>query len=324
MCQRAVWLALFGLLAILLGGCASGSIGGLLNSSKSPATTTAPASVTFAPVIGAPASVSRRLTAELTTAARQRRVRVVSATDKSAAYTIRGYLATSPDQRGSKLAYIWDVTDTAGKRVHRITGEQIVSAEPGGDPWAGVDTDALNKIASKTATNLAAWLPKQTATAGARATKPPPTSSRQPEKRPAQRPAQTAKRPAQTAKVSKKPDGFLTRVPAVSGAPGDGAKSLTLAIKKQLFKNGMKLTSSSGSSVYTVRGVVRIGKPADGKQSIKIDWQVLDPKGKRLGTVSQQNAIAQGSLDGAWGKTADAAAAAAAGGIIKLLPKPGS
>ena len=65
-----------------------------------------------------------------------------------------------------------------------------------------------------------------------------------------------------------------------------------------------------------------MGKPDGGKQSIKIDWQVLDPKGGRLGTVSQQNLVAQGSLDGAWGKTADAAAAAAADGILELLPKP--
>ena len=63
-----------------------------------------------------------------------------------------------------------------------------------------------------------------------------------------------------------------------------------------------------------------VGKAADGKQPIQIDWMVRDPQGKRLGTVSQKNDIPAGSLDGAWGQTADAAAAAAAQGIIKLLP----
>ena len=47
-----------------------------------------------------------------------------------------------------------------------------------------------------------------------------------------------------------------------------------------------------------------------------------DPTGKKLGTVSQKNEVPQGSLDGSWGKTADAAAAAAAQGIVKLLPQP--
>jgi hypothetical protein len=48
---------------------------------------------------------------------------------------------------------------------------------------------------------------------------------------------------------------------------------------------------------------------------------VLDPSGRRLGTVSQQNTIPRGSLNGPWGAIADAAAGAAADGIIKLLPK---
>ena len=63
-----------------------------------------------------------------------------------------------------------------------------------------------------------------------------------------------------------------------------------------------------------------MGQSKDGKQPIQIDWNVIDPAGKKLGTVSQKNEVPQGSLDGTWGKTADAAAAAAAQGIIKLLP----
>ena len=47
-----------------------------------------------------------------------------------------------------------------------------------------------------------------------------------------------------------------------------------------------------------------------------------DPQGKKLGTVSQKNEIPEGSLDGAWGKTAEQAAGAAAQGIVKLLPQP--
>jgi hypothetical protein len=70
-----------------------------------------------------------------------------------------------------------------------------------------------------------------------------------------------------------------------------------------------------------VEGKVVMGQGKDGKQPIQIDWNVIDPAGKKLGTVSQKNEVPQGSLDGAWGKTADAAAAAAAQGILKLLPQ---
>jgi hypothetical protein len=57
-----------------------------------------------------------------------------------------------------------------------------------------------------------------------------------------------------------------------------------------------------------------------GKQSIRIDWLILNPNGSKRGTVSQQNVVAKGMLDGPWGAIADAAAADAAKGIIKLLP----
>jgi hypothetical protein len=64
-----------------------------------------------------------------------------------------------------------------------------------------------------------------------------------------------------------------------------------------------------------------MGQPKGGKQSIHIEWQVKDPHGKKVGTVSQRNEIPEGSLDGAWGQTAEQAAGAAAQGIIKLLPQ---
>ena len=67
--------------------------------------------------------------------------------------------------------------------------------------------------------------------------------------------------------------------------------------------------------------VVNLSKVSGNKQNIRIDWQVLDPTGKKVGTVTQQNTIPRGSLNGSWGAIADAAAGAAADGIIKLLPK---
>ena len=109
-------------------------------------------------------------------------------------------------------------------------------------------------------------------------------------------------------------------VPSVTGAPGDGSVALTSAIQRELTKSGLALTDKAGAQTYRVEGKVVVGEGKNGKQPIQIDWNVKDPAGKKLGTVSQKNEIPQGSLDGAWGKTADAAAAAAAAGILKLLP----
>ena len=109
-------------------------------------------------------------------------------------------------------------------------------------------------------------------------------------------------------------------VPTVTGAPGDGSNSLTAALQNELRKNGVSLGTTPGGQTYKVEGKVAVGQGKDGKQPISIDWNVIDPAGKKLGTVSQKNEIPQGSVDGAWGQTATAAAEAAAKGIVKLLP----
>ncbi len=233
---------------------------------------------------------------------------------KPADYTVRGYLAASQDQKSNKLAYIWDVTDKSGKRVHRIIGEEVTPTKTGRDAWSTFDQKALQKIAAKTANDLASWLPKQ---AGGAVPQPAVAAQNQGAGKPARKSATDGS--TRTASIRK--GEVMALVPSVSGAPGDGKKSLTLALKKQLFSNGIKLASSSGNNVYTVRGKVSVGKPSGGQQSVKIEWKVSDPDGKRLGTVSQANKIPQGTLDGKWGPIADAAASAAADGIIKLIPK---
>ncbi|MGH6826738.1 MAG: hypothetical protein ACREC7_13685, partial [Methyloceanibacter sp.] len=110
-----------------------------------------------------------------------------------------------------------------------------------------------------------------------------------------------------------------TIVAPVSGAPGDGTKSLTAAIKKRLYAKGVKLATVQTGNTYTVKGTVTLTDGSGGKQSIRIEWQVFDPNGRRVGTVSQQTTITKGSLDGPWGPVADVAAGKAADEIFKLL-----
>jgi hypothetical protein len=196
------------------------------------------------------------------------------------------------------------VTDAKGTKVTRVSGEQTVSKGSRSNPWSGVDSTVIRSIAGKTASQLAAELP------GGRSASSTPVA--------ASAPAATAATAA-AARPAPKPQGVL--VAPVSGAPGDGRRSLTTALKKKLYKDGIKLANGTTSNVYTVKGIVKLTDASGGKQKIHIDWQVLAPNGRRLGTVSQQNIIPKGSLNGPWGAIADAAAGAAADGIIKLLPK---
>ena len=265
--------------------------------------------ITVAPIIGAPEKVTKEMTQALIVAGSERNLTIMTGTE-GANYTLRGYLLAAPEQRGSKVSYIWDVTDAEGTRVTRVSGEESVAQGTRSDPWRGVDETVIRSIANKSASQLAADLPGgRSASSPSVAATPAATSTA----------TATAAAPRPAATPKPKPSGVL--VSTVTGAPGDGSRSLVTALKKKLYSDGVKLANGAAGNVYTVKGIVKLTSASGGKEKIQIDWQVLDPSGKRLGTVSQQNTIPKGSLNGPWGAIADAAAGAAADGIIKLLPK---
>jgi hypothetical protein len=292
-----------------------------------------PAQIAIAPVIGPPENVSAGLQSQLVADLQSKSIRVATTPGETAAYTLRGYVVSSMEKKGkkAKISYIWDVTDGSGKGVHRVSGEETAPAGQGTDPWTAVTPGVVKAISDKTVASIGAWLPAQAppmvastgTTAPAAAVPSSPSAATTPASPPAM--AQAAKPQAQPTTVtgSISPSGAVTAVvPQVTGAPGDGSTSLRQALQRELTRNGVALSSAPSPSTYQVKGNVALGTGSNGKQPISIDWTVSDPTGKKLGTVSQKNDVPQGSLDGAWGKTADAAAAAAAQGIIKLLPQP--
>ena len=295
------------LLTAGLAGCGGGSgpNGGLLSG----ATNLFGGSkrMALAPIIGAPQNVSQDLSQALVDAGKDRNLTIVPGGAKEP-YTLRGYLVASNERQGSKISYIWDVTDAKGGRVARVSGDEVIPTRKGSDPWSGADDAALRSLAGKTTSQIAAAM--SGGGGGAVASDPAPT------------PASTASAPAPATPVATQPRGPVQAlVPPVTGAPGDGSRSLTTALKKRLYSGGVKLANAGAGNVYTVKGIVSLTGAGAGKETIRIDWQVIDPSGKRLGTVSQQNVIPKGSLNGPWGAIADAAAGAAAAGIIKLLPR---
>lgn len=258
--------------------------------------------VSLAPIVGAPQAVADQFTQALVDAGKDRRLTIIPG-GGNADYTLRGYLLATNDKGGAKISYIFDVTDASGARVSRVSGDELIPGRVN-DPWEAVNGTVLNAIAGKTTSQVAASLPHGGSATPVAVSESTPAAT-----------ASTAPAPAPLPKAN----GVL--VTPVAGAPGDGQRSLTTALKKRLYAGGIKLANGVTENVYMVKGTVSLSDAAGGKQSIRIDWLVLDPSGKRLGTVSQQNTIPRGSLNGPWGAVADAAAGAAADGIIKLLPK---
>ncbi len=283
--------------------------------------------VALAPVIGAPKTISGPLMTSLKAAMAASKIPLVEK-GAEAAYKLRGYMAAIPPKSGSqmKVAYIWDVMDKAKKRVHRIKGHEVVPFKNAKKPWSNVSSGVIQAIATKTVTQLAQWLPKQVSTPVAVARAQTPVRKVQAAALGSAAPTTTAALPltaqkSGTQQSSGSAGPIYAMVPTVVGAPGDGSKSLSEALKRQLARKGIKVTSQKNANTYLVQGRVKLGSPVGGRQSIAIDWDVLSPSGKKIGTVSQKNRIPAGSLDGPWGKVADAAAEGAAGGIIKMLPR---
>ena len=115
----------------------------------------------MAPIIGAPDAIAKQIQQEFTSAIEKQRVSVTASKEERADYTLRGYIVAAKDKSATKVSYIWDVTDPSGKRVNRITGEEVVSANASKDPWAALTPQVTQSIAGKAANSFVAWLPSQ-------------------------------------------------------------------------------------------------------------------------------------------------------------------
>ena len=123
-------------LALGLGGCSStpSILGGgdsapqasLTQPSAATPVSSRTAKIQIAPIIGSPDNVARDLQTELSSAIGRNGLTVAASTDATGEYVLRGYIVAAREKTKAKISYIWDVTDQTGKRVHRITGEEVV------------------------------------------------------------------------------------------------------------------------------------------------------------------------------------------------------
>lgn len=321
------------LTAVGMAGCGSTS---LLGPSDAPAVSAGPVSlpvqqspavtqskVALAPIMGAPDGVGKDVGSKLGSSLERQRVAVTKSGERPD-YTLRGYMVATKEKSSTKVSYIFDLTDPAGKRVNRIQGEEMAQGGDAKDPWSAVTPELAQRITDKTATSLATALSSLAPTSGGNnssAAPPvgvgaPPTSMAQP----------AATLVAATGPTTGSIDravpggaaGLAALVPIVTGAPGDGNSALADAMRQELTQAGIG-SASAGQRSYLVAGKVTVGPAKDGKQPIKIDWRVTDPGGSLLATVSQNNEIQAGTLDGAWGNIAADAAQGAAVKIKTLI-----
>lgn len=107
-------------------------------------------------------------------------------------------------------------------------------------------------------------------------------------------------------------------VPDIESVPGDGGKSLPLALRNALRAAGMNIVAAAAPGAIRIEGRVLVSEQGQ-NQLVTLSWRVLDGSGAEIGQVNQSNPVAAGRLEGNWGEIAFAAAAGAADGVIPLL-----
>ncbi|MGB8183112.1 MAG: hypothetical protein WCF13_12150 [Stellaceae bacterium] len=111
---------------------------------------------------------------------------------------------------------------------------------------------------------------------------------------------------------------------SVTGAPGDGDRSLTRAMGAALEHTNVVLAAIPADKAdFIITGTVAVAPAVGQKQQVKVTWLLMRPDGSEVGRVKQENAVPAGSLDGAWGEVAYAVASAAAPGVRRLIEEVG-
>jgi hypothetical protein len=111
----------------------------------------------FETVLGVPTVKADTLAQGIGTYSRARNLTLVRRGDPTATYRVLGFLSAVGGTGDTTVSYVWDIMDTAGNRVHRITGVEI-AGKGEGDPWAGVNDQVINAIAARTVEAIHAWV----------------------------------------------------------------------------------------------------------------------------------------------------------------------
>lgn len=112
------------------------------------------APIQFAPITGTTREAAAPLSQRLAARARERGI-ILAGGGGQPAYILKGYFSEVTDDGATTVIYVWDVTDVAGNRLHRIQGQAKADGAGG---WSAVSASTMQAIADRTIDDLATWL----------------------------------------------------------------------------------------------------------------------------------------------------------------------
>jgi hypothetical protein len=237
---------------------------------------------------GGPPATAQKLGAAIASALGKRDIPASDRTTSLGSYLLYGRLEAERPRAGkAALTVHWRLQDSGGHPV----GERTARMEAPPQAWDVGDETIIASLAEASAAEIAPLLADEAAPAAAAAAG----------------------------------DG-RTRIVIrpVSGAPGDGAKSLANAIATVLKRQDVVVLDDPNAKADVILdGEVTIVPVKPDKQHVKIVWRVRRADGAEIGTVGQENDVPKGLLDGAWGDVAYTVAIAGADGLMQVIARAG-
>jgi hypothetical protein len=126
-----------GALALALSAAACNTTGGLPAGQNS--------TIAFDRVDGLPPAVFDRYVRKLNQEAEARKVPVVTR-EGFAPYRVKGYASVWTQRRQATMSWVWEVFDSNGERVIRLSGDEKVG-KAGRDAWQAVNDEVLARAA---------------------------------------------------------------------------------------------------------------------------------------------------------------------------------
>jgi len=244
------------------------------------------AGISIAPIEGGPSATAAKLGAAVASALGKRDIPASDRTTSLGSYLLYGRLeAQRPRAGNGTLTVHWRLQESGGRSV----GERTARLEVPARAWDAGDDTIIASLAEASAAEIAPLLADEAAPAAVEAA-----------------------------------TGGRTRIAIrpVSGAPGDGAKSLANAIATVLKRQDLAvLDDPSAKADVILDGEVTIAPVKPDKQHVKIVWHVRRGDGAEIGTVGQENDVPKGLLDGAWGDVAYSVAIAGADGLLQVIAR---
>jgi hypothetical protein len=242
------------------------------------------AGVSVAPIEGEPSATATKLPAAVASALLQREIPASDKTTSLGSYLLYGRIekARSRDGKVTVTAH-WRLQNAAGEPV----GERTSRLDAAAREWDAGDDQAIARLATASVAEIAPMLEEE-------------------------------------APVEAAGGGGRTRIAIrpVSGAPGDGADSLSKAIANVLKRADLTvLDDVNAKADLYLDGEVTVAPVKPDKQHVKVVWHVRRADGAEIGTVGQENDVPKGLLDGPWGDVAYSVAIAAADGLAQLIAR---